>query len=86
MKVLLQCIYTFDNGMDQVIIDFKKLPETALTNEKNFVAYAKTPLTNPEEDALIKISACIYGEEEPPKWFMECWGKFYFKQPKNQDA
>ena len=77
MTTKLQCIYTFCNR-EQVIIDFGKLPKIALDNEKNFIAYAKTSLTNPEENELIKISACIMTGEKPPEWYMKCNGKFYF--------
>jgi len=76
----LQCIYSFENGLDQIMVDFKTLPDIAMENEKNFIAFAKTPLTNPEENNLAKISACVMTKSKPPKWFMECWGKFYFKK------
>jgi hypothetical protein len=77
-EIKLQCIYTFRGGLDQVMIDFHRLPKTAMENERNFLVVALDPLREDEMQNLVKISACVSMEIEPPKWYMECNGKFYF--------
>jgi hypothetical protein len=78
MSVKLQCIYTFRGGLDQEIINFHKLPETAIESEENFIVYATGPLSENEMNHLVKISACVFQDNEPPSWYMDCNGKFYF--------
>ena len=76
--MIVQCIYTY-NDRDQEMIDFKKFPKTALENERNFLVYVRGILNDAERLDLVKISACVFTDKEPPKWFMACMGKFYFK-------
>ena len=73
----IECIYTFENRPQEFInipvnpsvFKSKWRLESLLINE----------VEEPRE--LVKISCCINteGEDiEPPKWFMDCNGKFYF--------
>ena len=80
-KVQLECIYTY-NKRDQEMITYKKVPNSALDNKRNFVAFMTTILLGEEYEDLVKISACIQSEEKPPQWYMECNGKFYFNNCK----
>ena len=83
MEISLQCIYTYDKR-EQDMINYVKVPEIAMKNKENLVAFMTTPLTNEEQSDLVKISACVNMDEKPPEWYMKRNGKFYFYNNKLQ--
>lgn len=77
----IELIYTYSNLPQKIVAYPFVLP--ILENKSTFVAFTLSDLIDEEKQQLIKISACIYFENEPeqtlPKWFNECNGKLWFE-------
>ena len=79
--MMIQCIYTYE-VKEQEMIDFLKPPKNIMDSQSNFIDYMRLILNDEEHDELVKISACVTSKENMPKWYMDCNGKFYFKNGK----
>lgn len=76
----IEFIYTYDNGKQEIGYYPFVLP--IIQDKETMLKYALTVLTEDERQQLIKISTCIYleneGDIELPTWYNECNGKLYF--------
>lgn len=77
----IEFIYTYDEK-PQEIIDYPfVLP--ILQNKEPLVKFALTDLSEEERRHLVKISTCVYFENEGnivlPDWFNHCNGKLWFE-------
>ena len=78
-----QFIYTYAET-EQEIINYPISPIKILKDKKAFVDFAIQELASSEIEELVKISSCIIQSEKVkiPEWYLECNGKFYFKDGK----
>ncbi len=77
MKPIIEFIYSFNESM-QEFTEFDLTPE-AIESPWNLAQFATAGMSKDELNDLYKISCCIYGDFNPPAWFMECNGKLYFE-------
>lgn len=73
-KPYLQSILTFDVGI-------QKFRSTAnyrfLQSKESTVAHFQKVAANKHGRKLVKVSMCLIGNEEPPKWYLEANGKLW---------
>lgn len=78
----IEFIYTYGNEKPQEIVSYPfVLP--ILQDKKTLVKYALSDLSDEERKQLVKISTCIYfeneGDVELPEWFNQSNGKLWFE-------
>jgi hypothetical protein len=77
----IEFIYTYNEKPQEIVSYPFVLP--ILQDKETLVKFATSDLSEEERQQLVKISTCVYfeneGEIELPKWFNECNGKLYFE-------
>jgi len=80
-KMKIEFIYTYNEKPQEIVSYPFVLP--ILQDKETMLKFALSDLSEDERQQLVKISTCIYfeneGEIELPKWFNECNGKLYFE-------
>lgn len=80
-----QFIYTFEET-DQEIINYPTMDKKHIENKESLIQFAVQEFAQSEVEELVKISVCISPEENekinPPQWYLDCNGKFYFEEGK----
>lgn len=71
----IQFIFTFDE-LEQVMIN-SEISEESLSTMDGLISHAMTALKPKEKKNLIKISCCVFGDVQPPNWFMQENGKVW---------
>lgn len=75
----IDLIYTFNDSPQEFYnIDFycgNRFPD-----KKTFINIITEFIEDMSQ--LVKVSCCLYNCNKPPKWFINCNGKFYFKNGK----
>ena len=69
---------------ETMIQDPSDMRPIAAETKKAFIDFAVQELAASEIAELVKISSCIIQSEKVkiPEWYLECNGKFYFKDGK----
>jgi hypothetical protein len=78
----IDIIYTFEES-DQEFRTVSITPDQ-LENEETLKEYVTDLITPKEKEELIKVSTCLILKEdehfEIPQWFIDAWGKLWFKE------
>jgi hypothetical protein len=81
-----QFIYTYEDALDQEIINYPIMDKKHFKSKEKLIDFAVQELAPSEVEELVKISACISLDENekinPPQWYLDCNGKFYFENGK----